>query len=143
MHMGKVISLKLKKKEERIINRLNQEGITNSDLMREALWYYFTTINDDVNPNINPVYREENDKFFHENILRLKNEVNILREENNKIQKVFQEEIKNIYKLFDKDLPAVNLTKKEPFIGKEKHFSDFHAQIDEFLRKKETQYFKT
>jgi hypothetical protein len=145
--LGKVIALKLTDKEERIINKLNEEGISNSELIRDALWYYFRTVNDDMNPQVNPVNQkvnpevnhssqEKNDKIFYEYIFRLKNEINQLREESNKFQKNFQEEIRNIHSLFDEGLSAVNLTKKEPIIRKENDFYDVHNAIDEFLRKK-------
>lgn len=160
--MGKVIALKLTDREERIINRLNEEGISNSELIREAIWHYFKTVDDEVNPKVNLVNQEvnhkvnpvnqvnqrvnpevnhpsqeKNDKIFYDYIFRLKNEVNLLREENNKIQKDFQEEIRNIHRLFDEGLPAVNPSEKGPIVRKENDFSDVYSAIDEFLSKKE------
>lgn len=136
--MAKVISLKLTDKEERIINELNEGGISNSELIRDALWHYFRTIDNEVNQKVNLVSPERNDKFFYDYIFRLKNEVSELRQENNKIQNAFHEEIKNIHKFFDEGLPAINLTKNELIPRLENDLFDVHNAIDEFLRKKET-----
>jgi hypothetical protein len=80
---------------------------------------------------------DKNNEIFYDYVFRLKNEVNQLREESNKLQKDFQEETKNIRKLFDESLPAVNLTKKQESFSKENDSFDVHNAIDEFLSKKE------
>jgi len=177
--LGKVIALKLTDKEERIINRLNHEGISNSELIRDALWHYFCSVNEPenkkvnlfnnsevnrVNQKVNRLKEEEvnqndffsenmeekkvnqkvnlhpydkNNEIFYDYVFRLKSEVNQLREESNKLQKDFQEETKNIRKLFDEGLPGINLTKKQESPSKENDSSDVHNAIDEFLSKKE------
>ena len=151
--MGKVISLKLTAKEERIITRLNQAGISYSELIRDALWHYFRTVDkkiNQVNQLVNPVDQKVNQvnqkvnyppKQIYENTLYdyifcLKNETKELREENNKLQKNLQYEIENIHKLYSKSSCLINQSKIEQTIEGENDFSDVHDAIDEFLKKR-------
>ena len=152
--MGKVISLKLTAKEERIITRLNQSGISYSELIRDALWHYFRTVDqkiNQVNQQVNPVDQKVNfvnhkvnqvdqkvnypPKQIYENTLYdyifcLKNEIKELREENNKLQKNLQYEIENIHKLYSKSSCLINQSKIEQTIEDENDFSDVHDAID-------------
>jgi len=151
--LGKVISLKLTAKEKRIITRLNQAGISNSELIRDALWHYFRTVKQEVNQvnqKVNQVNQKVNqvnhkinhsphqryDKTIYDYIFCLKNEINQLREENNRLQKDLQDEIDNIHKLYKRDLSVVNLSKNEQTIKKENNISDVHEAIDKFLKKR-------
>ena len=67
--MGKTIGLKLNDKEERIVGQLTREGISHSELLRDALWQYFSTPGKPVNQtkhdevnigleSVNPIARD-------------------------------------------------------------------------------------
>jgi len=128
--MGKVISLKLNKREKRIIERLNQEGITNSDLIRNALWYYFTSVNESDNE-----VDAFNEESLYQSLHHLKDEVNFLREQNSKIKYEFSEEIKRLKNKLGKDSLIIDL-KEDDISPREQYASDIRKNIDKILKKR-------
>ncbi len=138
--MGKVISLKLNKREKRIVSKLNQEGITNSYLIRTALWHYFKSVSKDTD-NVNYLEKtaepkDDKDKdFFYETLYNLNKEVKLLREENNRIKEEFSEEINNLREQIDDNTNLMYSKRKEP-VNQEKYSFDIRKNIDEILSNK-------
>lgn len=135
--MGKVISLKLTKQEERIVRRLNQEGITNSDLLRSALWDYFNPQGDSSNKPVSlddeVTSKDEADKqFFYETLYQLNTEVNFLREQNTKLKEEFSDEISRLKEqIFDDS--TMFYSKKEEISPREQYVFDIRKNIDELI----------
>ena len=131
--MGKVISLKLNKREERIVRRLNQEGITNSDLLRAALWDYFNPSGEKDSLNEEITTKDDEDKqFFYDTLYRLNTEINSLREENTKLKEEFSEEISRLNdQIYNGS--SVLYSKKENNTDREQYAYDIRKNIDDLL----------
>ena len=102
--MGRTIGLKLTEKEERIVNQLTREGISHSELLREALWDYFSPKNKSIDQD-----QEENEEkqelnidtnifnpIIADYIEHLKEEINKLREENFRLQEQIRNEVSRL-----------------------------------------------
>lgn len=139
--MGKVISLKLTKQEERIVRRLNKEGVTNSELLRAALWDYFnpskkTPVKEEKNTNtldeeIKSKY-EQDKQFFYDTLYRLNNEVTFLRKQNTELKEEFSEEITRLRKQMSGDNKSFYPKRSETNSG-EKYKFDVRKDIDDLL----------
>lgn len=73
--MGKTISLKLTSSEEEIINKMLDQGVSPSKLIRSALSNYLDLIEGKVNQKVNLFQQEEN-SFFDEKVNQKVNLVN-------------------------------------------------------------------
>ena len=164
--MVKVISLKLTAKEERIVNLLNKEGITNSDLLRTALWSYFKKdgqskkptekiyINNEENSTIKSSLHtimlnlSENDELkfkekkseiilIYDYINYLKNEIDLLRKQNDNSQKQISKEIFNLPENEYLEQINNNLNEKLPISEHMKSNSIIHYEIDDLLKKRD------
>lgn len=134
--MGKVISLKLTKKEERIITRLNQEGITNSDLLRSALWHYFKPMDHTTYLRENYLFHDK-DKISDDLLYSLKREISLLRENHDKIQEDFSQELDRLREHLYHGTPVIESTTIKELTPREQYVFDIHKNIDEILSKKE------
>jgi len=139
--MGKVISLKLTRQEERIVKRLNQEGITNSELLRSALWDYFKPSGESLNKadyldEATSAKDDEDKQFFYDSLYRLNNEVNFLREENKKVKEELSGEI-SLLKDQISDESYVFYSKEEHFDPREKYAFDIRKNIDKLLHNRQ------
>jgi hypothetical protein len=100
--MGKTIGLKLTEKEERIVSQLTKQGITHSDLLREALWNYFLPKDNDTSVDQIEEEKEEDavslapeiiNPLIADYIEHLKGEIDKLREENFRLQDQIRSEV--------------------------------------------------
>jgi hypothetical protein len=137
--MGKVISLKLNKREERIVRRLNQEGITNSDLLRSALWHYFEPVDYSADSIKKSSYYDRSD-ISNGSLYSLKEEVSKLRENHDKIQEEFSRELDRLRGHLSQSTPVTQLTKTSGLTPREQYVMDVHDNIDNVLKKKESSY---
>ena len=137
--MGKVISLKLNKREERIVRRLNQEGITNSDLLRSALWHYFEPADYSADSIKKSSYYDKSD-IANGSLYSLKEEVSQLRENHDKIQEEFSREIDILREHISQSTPVTQYTKSNDLTPREKYVMAVHDNIDNVLKKKESRY---
>lgn len=148
VHMGRTISLKLTDKEERIVSQLNRQGISNSELLRDALWQYFeagnslshhtvelrqTPIQTDV-PTTEPVVQDY--------IKHLKDEIQQLRDQNQKFQTQIGEEFSRLHgQLFrisrTNDPSRLILPNRRTPEPPTPQFHQTHQVIDEFLKKRD------
>jgi len=144
MDVGKTIGLKLNDKEERIVSQLTREGITHSELLRDALWQYFTTsgkpINqiklDEVNiglENVNPIVRDY--------ISHLKEEINQLREENAKLQEQIESEMSRLHSQIYRISTNSEMFRNSMLQREARSLSDIHSDIDNFLKKEKKSNF--
>jgi len=134
--MGKVISLKLTKQEERIVRRLNAEGITNSELLRAALWDYFEPTDYSKNP-VAESSSYNRSEIANNSLYTLKEEVSQLRENHDKIQEEFSKELDRLRTHLSQPTPVIKLTRNEEVTPREQYVMDIHKNIDDILKRKE------
>jgi len=97
--MGKTIGLKLTEKEERIVSQLTRQGITHSDLLREALWNYFAPKDNSIDEieekeeEVVSLAPEIINPIIADYIEHLKGEIDKLREENFRLQDQIRNEV--------------------------------------------------
>lgn len=141
MPMGRTIAMKLTDKEERIINKLNRAGITNSEILRDALWQYFKTISEETTMEHPSLPRPEQNMspLIQEYITHLKEEIQELRTQNIHFQRQIGEEISRLhgqlYRVSRKG-EETRLTPSNQTI--QENDTDVHSDIDELLFKKDT-----
>ena len=147
MYMGKAIALKLTDKEERIVNQLNQQGITHSELLRDALWHYFDSpghpVNQTKQEKINPLELETVNLMTRDYIKHLEDEVHHLREQNRKLQEQLGGEITRLHGQIYRFsvMKANNETPRQTSIHREiKSVTDRSSEIDNFLKKNQKKY---
>ncbi|MEM0493274.1 MAG: hypothetical protein QXS02_04920 [Candidatus Thermoplasmatota archaeon] len=150
--MGRTISLKLTDKEERIVSELNRRGISNSELLRDALWYYFGSSTPFIGqkPEQTPVQihssnRLDEDKFIMDYIAHLKEEIQQLREQNQRFQEQIGQEFSRLHGQLYRisrmnessrlNLSTSGITKTYEQINSIVNEST-HSEIDEFLKKR-------
>jgi len=137
--MGKAIALKLTDKEERIVNQLNQEGITHSELLRDALWHYFGSVNQSVNPvqheKVNLSERETVNPIIRNYIEHLEDEIQHLREQNARLQEQIGGEITRLHGQIYRFSANREASKQISTPKDAKLVSDVHSDIDSFLKK--------
>jgi hypothetical protein len=138
--MGRTVALKLTDREERIVNRLNRAGVTNSEILRDALWRYFKTVTEEEDPlsqTLNPLSETPGSPVMHEYITHLKEEIHQLRDQNISFQKQIGEEISRlhgqIYRISRGTEPSrlIPPNRKRPEMN-----TDLHRDIDDFLLNK-------
>jgi hypothetical protein len=149
--MGRTIAMKLSHQEEGIVDQLNRQGKSNSEILRAALWHYLEDIkcpvNHEVNstmvnqtnqektPEINQEVQEEINTVIQDYIVHLKEEIRDLREQNQRFQEQIDREMTRlhgqIYRMSStepsRQLPAPRIIEQSP---------DVHKDIDSFLFKK-------
>jgi len=138
--MGKTIGLKLTEKEERIVSQLTRQGISHSDLLREALWNYFSPKDNSVgqieekeeemvslSPDIiNPIIADY--------IEHLKGEIDKLREENFRLQEQIRNEVSRLRGQLHR-ISASGETSRT-FTNRElRSISDVSDDVDNLLKK--------
>ncbi|MBN1860443.1 MAG: hypothetical protein JW840_03160 [Candidatus Thermoplasmatota archaeon] len=140
--MAKTIALKLKREEEYIIAQFNKQGITNSELLRNALRFYFTHLHtltqDDQSKNIfirnDPARSDFSVSFFE-----LKQELQQLREQMKETQRSVQNTVatlqRRLYLLSVNDPRSHQL----PLPIKFDIIYDIHQQVDDFLKTRSTE----
>ena len=137
--MGKVIVLKLTEREERIVNGLNQGGITNSELLRDALWFYFNSVNQ-VNHEVKPLVNQSKLGRFNltkdeidttmvlDQISYLKNDIDHLKEQ---LEENISQLRSQMYKGYTNSISPMKSFDSKDFLS----VKMIHRDIDNFLRK--------
>lgn len=138
--MGKTIALKLSEKEEQIVTQLNKKGMSNSELLRNALNQYFAHIHELSSPeyqdNTKNLKHENTESNSSESIKSLKQEIQELHKQLLITQKQFEKDIMKI----QRQLYLLYITNSLP-----KQIEDpikldidykIHEQVDEFLKKR-------
>jgi len=144
MDVGKTIGLKLNDKEERIVGQLTREGISHSELLRDALWQYFSTPGKPVNQtkhdevnigleSVNPIARDY--------INHLKEEISQLREENAKLQEQIESEMSRLHGHIYKISTNSEMLKTSMLQRGTSSLSDIHSDIDKLIKKEKKSNF--
>lgn len=137
--MGKTIALKLTKKEEQIVADLNKIGLSNSDLLRNALRQYLSYIHESPTEDkeLKNIFIKQEDKQIRlfETFKELKQEMQQLREEIKKTEKQFENDVtllqRRLYMLSVGHTPVgQDSTSYKGIIAR-----DIHQEVDEFLQK--------
>lgn len=137
--MGKTIALKLTKKEEQIIAELNTLGLSNSDLLRNALREYLSYIHESSSEDneLKNIFIKQEDKQarLFDTFREMKQEMKQLREEMKKTQKQFENDMTLLQRRLY--LLSVNhpITTQGSSLRREHIVHDIHQEVDEFLRK--------
>jgi len=114
--MGKTISMKLNKREEIIVSKLNNNGISNSELIRTALWNYFNNIDKVdhvVDHDLPEEKQKEVDQKVDHNILHiLQQQVSDLKQELKEEKIYYRDKLDNMEIRYDKriseDIQMIN-----------------------------------
>ena len=141
MRMGRTIAMKLTDKEERIVNRLNRAGVSNSELLRDALWQFFKTLEtEDETIEQKTVQKIETpiSPMAQDYIGHLKDEIQQLREQNISFQQQIGEEISRLHGQLYRISRGSEPSRINPPMRKKPEINlDLHRDIDDFLLKKE------
>lgn len=138
--MGKTISLKLTEREQQVIVKLNEQGISKSDLLRNALHQYIASIPEfaSTDNQIKNVFVNDKEEriFVSESFKELKQEMQQLREQMKKTQK----QVESTVMAFQRQLYLFSITtlssQQIPSPFSLDIAQDIHQQIDDFLTKR-------
>ena len=147
MHMGRAIALKLTDKEEKIVNQLNEQGMTHSELLRDALWRYFDSIGHPVNQvqqeKVNHIEMESVNPVNRDYIKHLEDEIHHLREQNQRLQDQLGGEITRLHGQIYRFsmMKANNETPRPTSVHREiKSVTDRPSEVYNFLKKNQKKY---
>ncbi len=137
--MGKTIALKLTQKEEKIIAELNKLGLSNSDLLRNALREYLAYIYEsstEDNELKNIFVKQENTQIrIFETFKELKQEMQQLREEMKKTKKQFENDMTSLQRRLYLLSAGRPIAAQDSTSGDASIVHDIHQEVDEFLKK--------
>jgi gas vesicle protein len=135
--MGKTIALKLSEKEEQIITQLNKQGMSNSKLLRNALYQYFEHIHvssiEDIQMKNTFVKEENTQTEFSDSFKELKQEMQELREQVKKTQKQVENNVRTLQRQLYLFTVTAPISQQIPSPVKRDIVRDIHQQVDEFL----------
>ncbi len=137
--MGKTIALKLSKKEEQFLTQINNQGMTNSELLRSALHQYFLNSQEsssDETQMRNIFVKQENvSADFFDLVQQLKSDMQAVQGQLEKIQKQVETDVRTLQRqLFLLTSSAPNLQQGFSSVKRD-IVHDVHQQVDEFLCK--------
>ncbi|KYK24085.1 hypothetical protein AYK25_02005 [Thermoplasmatales archaeon SM1-50] len=138
--MGKTIALKLTEKEQHIVAQFNKQGLSNSDLLRNALHQYIANISEfsSTGDKIENVFINDKKEQIRvsESFVELKQEMQHLREQLTKTQKQIESNMMSLERtlyLFSISNP---ISQQLPSPITLDIAQDIHQQVDEFLNKR-------
>jgi len=137
--MRRTIALKLSEEEDQIVTQLNKKGVSNSELLRNALRQYFEYIHESpfqdyqLKPSLS--MEEPTNTGFNESFEGLKLEMQELREQMKKTQELVEIDVMTLQRQLDQ-LPITGpISNQISAPVKVKAVSDIHHEVDEFLKK--------
>ena len=138
--MHRTIALKLSEEEDQIVTQLNKKGVSNSELLRNALRQYFELIHespfqdDQLKSSLH--MEGHTNTGFNESIEGLKQEMQELREQMKKTQMQVESDVMILQRQMYQ-LPITSQISKEISAPVNvKTVSDIHHEVDEFLKKR-------
>ncbi len=138
MHMGRTIALKLSPKEEQIVRQLNKQGMTNSELLRNALRQYFEFLHQTTGliaaENTTLGSHEEVGVVFEDSLRNIINDVEEIRSSLQKTQDEMHHETERIQQTLSELWVDTAVTQGSPPVPKTEMFKDVHEEIDSFLQ---------
>ncbi len=141
--MGKTIALKITEKEDQIIQQLNRQGITNSELLRTALRQYFRHLYESTSQHLQEAGVVEVDEHsippIQDSLEEVKEELIELREQTKRTKEQIERDILNLHKQLSQlaQTSQVTTQRRDPF--KDTFENDIHDEVDEFLKKRSNQ----
>jgi len=138
--MGKTIALKITEKEDQIIQQLNRQGITNSELLRTALRQYFKHLYETTSQHLEQAGVVEIDEHsippIQDSLEEVKEELIELREQTKRTKQQIESDICNLHtqlaQLSQSSHVATRMS--DPF--KDTYENDIHSEVDEFLKRR-------
>lgn len=135
--MGKTIALKLTEKEEKIVAQFNKQGVSNSNLIRNALRHYIITRPEysSIDSQMKNVFiKDENEQTtFSKSLIELKQEIIQLREQMKKTQKQVESNVMAFQRRLYLLSLSTPLSQQIPTPIKLDIVQEIHQQVDEFL----------
>lgn len=138
--MRRTIALKLSEEEDQIVTQLNKKGVSNSELLRNALRQYFELIHesqcedDQLKSSLH--MQEHTTTGFNDSFKGLKQEMQELREQ----MKITQVQVESDVMTLQRQMYQLPITgqisKQISAPVKVKAVSDIHHEVDEFLKKR-------
>jgi transposase-like protein len=138
--MHRTIALKLSEEEDQIVTQLNKKGVSNSELLRNALRQYFEFIHESPSQNDqmkSSVHMEEHTNTeFNESFEGLKQEMQELREQMKKTKAEVETDVMTLQRqMFQRPITG-QISKQISAPMTVKAVSDIHPEVDEFLKKR-------
>jgi type I site-specific restriction endonuclease len=138
--MRRTIALKLSEEEDQIVTQLNKKGVSNSELLRNALRKYFELIHespfqdDQLKSSLH--IEGHTNTGFNESFEGLKQEMQELREQMKKTQVQVESDVMILQRQMYQ-LPITSQIHKQISAPVNvKTVSDIHHEVDEFLKKR-------
>jgi hypothetical protein len=135
--MGRTIALKLSPKEEQIVMQLNKQGMTNSELLRNALRQYFEYLHQTTGlmaPENPAMAQQTASVVFQDSLRNIINEVEEIRSSLHKTQEEMHHETEKIHQtLSELYVDATVSQNSSVSLPKTEMFKDVHDEVDTFL----------
>lgn len=138
--MRRTIALKLSEEEDQIVTQLNKKGVSNSELLRNALRQYFELIHesplqdDQLKSSLH--MEEHTNMVFNDSFKGLKQEMQELREQMKITQVQVESDVMTLKRQMDLHPITSQIFKQISAPVKVKAVSDIHHEVDEFLKKR-------
>jgi transposase-like protein len=137
--MRRTIALKLSEEEDQMVTQLNKQGVSNSELLRNALQQYFEHIHESPSQNNqlqSSFSTEEPVKMgFYDSVEGLKLEMQELRQEMKETQERIEIDVVTLQRKLDQYPLTGSISKQISAPMKVKAVSDIHHEVDDFLKK--------
>lgn len=139
VHMGRTIALKLSPKEEQIVRQLNKQGMTNSELLRNALRQYFEYLHQTTGliaaeKTTSEVRDDDAGVVFQDSLRNIINDVEEIRSSLQKTQEEMHHETERIHQTLSELCIDATVNQGSPSLPKTEMFKDVHDEIDTFLQ---------
>jgi hypothetical protein len=139
--MGKTISLKVTEKEHQMIEQLNEQGLSNSQLLRNALHHYFAEVLkfSSSNSETNTIFHtnEQRQTELAESYRELRKEMQQLRGQLQRTQRQVENDVTALQRRLYLLSLSHPLSEQIPAPLKGDIVRDIHHQVDEFLNSKQ------
>jgi len=138
--MRRTIALKLSEEEDQIVTQLNKKGMSNSELLRNALRQYFELIHespfqdDQLKSSLH--MEEHTNMGFNDSFKGLKQEMQELREQMKITQVQVESDVMTLKRQMYQHPITGQIFKQTSAPVKVKAVSDIHHEVDEFLKKR-------
>jgi hypothetical protein len=138
--MHRTIALKLSEEEDQIVTQLNKKGVSNSELLRNALRQYFELIHEspcEDDQLKSSLHMEEHTKTgFNDSFKGLKQEMQELREQMKITQVQVESDVMTLQRQMYQLPITGSISKQISTPVKVNAVSDIHHEVDEFLKKR-------
>jgi transposase-like protein len=138
--MGRTIALKLSEKEDQLVTQLNKQGMTNSELLRNALRQYFESLKDSINDEQQEKNKadtpESLETVVQQSFEQLKGEMQELQDITRKNQGRVENQIIRLEWDLHQLTASAPVSKRFPDSKVRRSVVDIHHEVDEFLKKR-------